>query len=95
MIFPQFSESNSCTALNMEDQKPELLPEFEGSAAPPPERVTVSFELDADVLEWLKGQHLGWQDEIRSTLRFFMETSGNQQRAGSAAAPGQRGGLYP
>jgi len=75
MIFQQFFGNNSCTELNMEDQKPELLPEFEGSAAPPPERVTVTFEMDADVLEWLKGQHLGWQDEIRSTLRFFMETS--------------------
>jgi len=35
----------------------------------------VTLDLDADILAWLKGQHLGWQDEIRSTLRFFMETS--------------------
>jgi uncharacterized protein (DUF4415 family) len=59
----------------MEAQKPDLAPEFDREAAPPPERVTVTLDLDADVLEWLKGQHLGWQDEIRSSLRFFMETS--------------------
>jgi hypothetical protein len=30
----------------MEEQKPGLLPEFEGSAAPPPERVSVTLDLD-------------------------------------------------
>jgi uncharacterized protein (DUF4415 family) len=38
----------------MDPQKPGLLPEFEGRAAPPPERVTVTLDLDADVVEWLK-----------------------------------------
>ena len=33
----------------MEAQNPELSPEFEGSAAPPPERVTVTLEMDADI----------------------------------------------
>jgi uncharacterized protein (DUF4415 family) len=54
----------------MEEQKTGLQPEFEGSAAPPPERVSVALDLDADVVDWLKGQPLGLQDEIRSTLRF-------------------------
>ena len=59
----------------MEEQKTGLQPEFEGSAAPPPERVSVTLDLDADVVDWLKAQPLGLQDEIRATLRFFMETS--------------------
>ena len=59
----------------MEEQKNELLPAFEGSAAPPPERVSVTLDLDADLLHWLKGQPRDWQTEINSTMRFFMETS--------------------
>jgi len=59
----------------MEAQNPELSPEFEGSAAPPPERVTVTLEMDADILAWLKGQPRNWQTEINATMRFFMETS--------------------
>jgi uncharacterized protein (DUF4415 family) len=52
-----------------------LQTDFQATAAPPPERVSVTLDLDADVLEWLKAQPLGWQHEIRNTLRFFMETS--------------------
>jgi uncharacterized protein (DUF4415 family) len=60
----------------MEEQKSELLQtEFEGSAAPPPERVTVTLEMDADLLHWLKGQPLGWQHELNNLARFYMETS--------------------
>jgi uncharacterized protein (DUF4415 family) len=60
----------------MEEKNSEpLQTQFEDSAAPPPERVTVTLDLDADVLEWLKAQPLGWQHEIRNSLRFFMETS--------------------
>ena len=59
----------------MEEQKPELAPEFEATAAPPPARVTVTLDLDADLLAWLKQQPLGWQQEINNTLRFWMETS--------------------
>jgi len=33
----------------MEEQNSKLAPEFEGSAAPPPERVTVTLEMDADI----------------------------------------------
>jgi uncharacterized protein (DUF4415 family) len=58
----------------MEEQKPELLPEFEGSAAPPPERVKVELEMDADILAWLKEQPTDWQREINNTMRFQMET---------------------
>jgi hypothetical protein len=92
MIFSQFSESNSCAQVNMEEQQPQLAPEFDREAAPPPERVSVTLDLDADILAWLKGQHLGLAGRNQEHPAVF---HGNQQRAGSAAAPGQRGGLYP
>jgi uncharacterized protein (DUF4415 family) len=72
--FSRFSESNSCAELNMEDQKTGLSPEFEGSAALPPERVSVTLDLDADILAWLKEQPTDWQREINNTMRFQMET---------------------
>ncbi len=60
----------------MEEQKSELLQsEFEGNAPPPPERVTVTLDIDADVLEWLKAQPLGLQQELNNLARFYMETS--------------------
>jgi uncharacterized protein (DUF4415 family) len=59
----------------MEEQKTELLPEFERSNAPPPERVTVTLDLDADILAWLKEQPTDWRREINNLARFFMETS--------------------
>ena len=59
----------------MEAQKPELSPEFEGNAAPPPERVNVTLDLDADVLEWLKGQPLDWQRDLNNAARFVMDMS--------------------
>ena len=45
----------------MEGQQSGITAEFEGSAAPPPKRVTVTLDLDADLLAWLKGQPLDWQ----------------------------------
>jgi uncharacterized protein (DUF4415 family) len=66
----------------MDAQKPELSPEFEGRAAPPElgaakagARVTVTLDIDADVLDWLKAQPLDWQREINNLARFYMETS--------------------
>jgi hypothetical protein len=66
----------------MDPQKPGLLPEFEGRAAPPEPapakagaRVTVTLDIDADVLDWLKAQPLDWQREINNLARFYMETS--------------------
>jgi uncharacterized protein (DUF4415 family) len=60
----------------MEEQKSEPLQlEFEATAAPPPERVTVTLDIDAEVLEWLKAQPLGWQHELNNLARFWMETS--------------------
>jgi uncharacterized protein (DUF4415 family) len=59
----------------MEAPNPQLAPEFDREAAPPPEQVTVSLKLDTDLLEWLKGQPRDWQTEINTTMRFFMETS--------------------
>jgi uncharacterized protein (DUF4415 family) len=77
MIFHRFFESNLFLAprSDIEAQNPELSPEFEGSAAPPPERVTVTLEMDADILAWLKDQPRDWQTEINAIMRFFMETS--------------------
>jgi hypothetical protein len=59
----------------MEEQNSKLAPEFERSNAPPPERVTVTLEIDADLLAWLKQQPLDWQREINNLTRFFMETN--------------------
>ena len=59
----------------MEEQNIGLLPEFEGSAAPPPEQVTVSLKLPADLLQWLKAQPLGWEREIINAARFVMDMS--------------------
>jgi hypothetical protein len=59
----------------MEEPKNELSPLFEPAAAPPPERVTVTLAMDADVLDWLKEQPTDWQRETNNLLRFFMETS--------------------
>jgi hypothetical protein len=61
----------------MEEQNSKLAPEFERSTAPPPpERVTVTLDIDADVLEWAKAQPLGVQGEINSAMRFMMDMSG-------------------
>jgi uncharacterized protein (DUF4415 family) len=35
-----------------------------------PERVTVTLEMDADLLAWLKAQPLGWEREIINAARF-------------------------
>jgi hypothetical protein len=59
----------------MEEKNSELLPRFEQSAAPPPERVTVTLDMDADLLDWLKQQPLGWQREINNAARFIMDMS--------------------
>ena len=61
---------------NISGPDAEPLPaEFEQAAAPPPERVTVTLDMDADVLAWLKEQPTDWQREINNTMRFFMDTS--------------------
>lgn len=67
----------------MDAQKSELSPEFEGRAAPPElgaakaagARVTVTLDIDADVLDWLKAQPLDWQREINNLAQFYMETT--------------------
>ena len=40
---------------------------------PAPERVTVTLDIDADVLNWLQEQPL-WRREISDLLRSYMET---------------------
>jgi len=59
----------------MDAQNVGLLPEFEGSAAPRPERVTVTLEMDADLLAWLKQEPLDWQHEINNAVRFVKDMS--------------------
>jgi hypothetical protein len=59
----------------MDAQQPELAPEFEREAAPPPERVAVTLDMDGDVLEWFKAQPLDWQREINNAARFVMDMS--------------------
>jgi uncharacterized protein (DUF4415 family) len=67
----------------MTDKKSEpLQTEFDTTAAPAQAcpgagrgRVTVTLEMDADLLAWLKLQPTDWQREINNTMRFFMETS--------------------
>jgi len=58
----------------MEEHKPELASEFEATAAPP-QRVTVTVDIDADILAWLRQQPLGVQGEINSSMRFIMDMS--------------------
>jgi hypothetical protein len=70
----------------MEEQKNELAPLFEPAAAPPPRPVTVTLDLDADVLDWLKEQPTDWQRELNNLARFFMETSMIRQTACEDAA---------
>jgi hypothetical protein len=60
MIFHNFLESNFSLKPDMEEQKSELAPLFEPAAAPPEpapakagERVTVTLDIDADILAWL------------------------------------------
>jgi hypothetical protein len=59
----------------MEEQKTGLGSEFQGNATPPQEQVTVSLQLDADLLAWLKQEPLGWQREINNAVRFIMDMS--------------------
>ena len=70
----------------MEAPKNELAPEFQPAAAPQPRRVTVTLDLDADLLDWLKEQPTGWKEEINNTMRFFMETSLIREQAFAEAA---------
>jgi hypothetical protein len=58
----------------MDPQKPELAPEFEPAAAPP-ERVTVTLQLPADLAAWLAEQPLGLEGEIVSAMGFFRDMS--------------------
>ena len=65
----------------MDPHKPGLLPQFGGHAAPPEParpRVTVTLDIDGDVLDWLKAQPLDWQREINNLARFYMETSNHK-----------------
>jgi uncharacterized protein (DUF4415 family) len=66
----------------MDAPKNELQPSFEPAAAnlprqrtAPPARVTVTLDLDADLVEWFSAQPIGLQPELNNLARFYMETS--------------------
>ena len=68
MIFTTFLEAIFFALKpDMNAPKNELQSSFEPAAAPPPERVTVTLDLDADLVAWLKEQPTGWQQEINNT----------------------------
>jgi hypothetical protein len=37
--------------------------------------VTVTLDLDADVVDWFKAQPADWKRELNNLARFYMETS--------------------
>jgi len=57
---------------------------------PVPPKTSISLRLDADVLEWLKGQGPGYQTRINAILRAFKEASisSREQRRREPARPG-------
>jgi hypothetical protein len=58
-----------------------------------PARVTVTFDMDSDVLDWLQEQPF-WQREIHDLLRSYMEINLIRQTAfEDAAASRQQGGF--
>jgi hypothetical protein len=63
----------------MEAPKNELQPSFQPAAArqrpAPPARVTVTLDLDADLVDWFRAQPIGLQPELNNLARFYMETS--------------------
>jgi uncharacterized protein (DUF4415 family) len=70
-------------------QSEPLQTEFDATASPPacagagsdPKRVTVTLDMDADLLAWLKAQPTDWQREINNTMRFsWKPAQGRQSR---------------
>ena len=75
----------------MEEQKNELQPSFQ-SASTPIRGVTVTLDLDADVLDWLRAQSTDWRQELNDLARFYMDTSQAREEA-FAEASGSLGDL--
>ena len=75
----------------MEEQKNELQPSFQ-SVATPIQRVTVTLDLDADVLDWFRAQPTDWRQELNNLARFYMDTSQSREDA-FAEASGSQGDL--
>ena len=73
-----------------DDPSEPLQTEFEAIAAPAIKRVSVTLDMDSDLLAWLKAQPTEWQREINNTMRFFMETS--SPLPASKPAPSKDGG---
>jgi uncharacterized protein (DUF4415 family) len=42
---------------------------------PVPRKASISLRIDADVLEWFKGQGVGYQTRINAVLRAFREAA--------------------
>jgi uncharacterized protein (DUF4415 family) len=78
-IFTIFWKQSFALKPGMKAPKNELQPSFEPAASPPrqarPARVTVTLDLDADVVEWLRAQPIGLQPELNNLARFYMETT--------------------
>jgi hypothetical protein len=71
----------------MEAPKNELQPSFKPAAAPPPPaRVTVTLDLDADLVEWFRTQPIGLQPELNNLARFYMESCVIREEAFADAA---------
>ena len=46
----------------------------------PQPKVTVSVELDADILEWFKAENENWEAQMQTALRLYVEANkANQQ----------------
>jgi uncharacterized protein (DUF4415 family) len=39
----------------------------------PQSRVTVTMELDSDILEWFKREDKDWEDRVQAALRIYVE----------------------
>jgi uncharacterized protein (DUF4415 family) len=60
---------------------------------PQPARVTVTLDMDADVLDWLQENPL-WQREIHDLLRAYMEINLIRKTAFEEAAADQQQGDF-
>jgi uncharacterized protein (DUF4415 family) len=89
---PQLAESDLARIDRMRDDEidyseiPELDEEFFKAAAQvwPPVKKQLTIRLDADVLDWLKGQGRGYQTRINRILRVAMESQPTRRRSPDA-----------
>ena len=46
----------------------------------PPKKETITMRVDADVLDWFRGQGSGYQTRINRVLRHYMEVTGRRTK---------------